>query len=47
MIDELEATYNRILRDFNEETEGLDYDVGTTELNDGRKASVTLRIEVI
>ena len=47
MEDELIATYNRIFRAFNEDTEGLEFDVGVTELNDGRKATVSLRIEVI
>ncbi len=47
MEDELQATYRQILRGFNEEVEGLEMDVGVTELDDGRKATVTLRVEVI
>ena len=47
MEDELITTYNRICREFNADTEGLEFDVGITELNDGRTAMVSLRVEVI
>lgn len=47
MEDELEATYKQILSHFDKETKGLEYNVCITELNDGRKAMVSLRVEVL
>ena len=43
----LETVYERILRDFNESTEGLERDVEIVKLCDGRRAQVSIRVEVI